>query len=241
MTRRGHAWAPNVRRILVVGLCSAVLVASCGGNPAPKLKAAARFFSGALNEAEAASIFGSKRLGDARLLNDVLSATKLGQSKFGLTLLEFSGSVSMADDLGQKLLAADSGIVTLIGHNENGLLKLKDGSGLVLAGLGTRTGGAKVAVIACNSLDDVTKSAAGIATDIEYEVAFATEARFLEKAAQFDESTPVAQLQSILDDALAEVLSERQFKERIVVGTVVAGVCGGGVSIAIVGMQRPTP
>lgn len=152
----------------------------------------------------------------------------------GLVVLQQSSAGSMADEVVARLQQPATGprVFTLVGHNAGGQLRFPDGSGLDIGMLSVRTDDVG-AVLACNSAEYVDGSVVGLPTTLSYEVAFATEQRFIASAESYtsngDALTPAA-ASDLLISAFDEVVRNERYARmarRTTAGA--AGVAGIGI------------
>jgi hypothetical protein len=221
-----------MRKLLKITV-AVLLLSAAVGSSAQMARQAGRVFAGAIDDAQIINIWGKGKLNPVEA-RSVLAATKNAQSIRGLAVFTTASVVgTMADELERQLKSATEGVFTIIGHNDNGQIRLADGSGLPLHGIGERTGGASVALVSCQSLPFVKNFGAGLAAKVEIDVAVAAESIFQERLQNWRGAPPSPeQLQDLLDSSVAAAARAKQSDRLVKVGTGLT--VGGGITVVAI-------
>jgi hypothetical protein len=225
----------RVRAAIVLALVAAVLAGcgSSGGGTKSALKAAARYFSGPVDELQFQGMFNLKRgtKNFEKLLEDALGGTREAEQRGMQVLLPAAQlTATLADDFLTKLRGYTSGVVTLIGHNDEGRFYFADRSWVGVDALAAASGGARVAIISCESARYASGLSLGVPSKLSYEVAHRTEAKFLARLENLTEDSSNADLQAALTGAFNDAVFEMK-AGRAIKGAAVAGVTGAGITI----------
>jgi hypothetical protein len=177
----------NVQRrgqqIFITLLIVALAISGCRRPPNPEAAEQAtiafkRFAAVGESADDFPRIFRNRKATAARV-RDFTNARPTAQTK-GFTLLIRSENESNIAEtfLAQYRQAASGQIFTLVGHNEGGIFRFRDGSWLNLNLIGQNDTDKLIAVISCESGRFVQGQAVGVPSDTTYNIAFSTEERF---------------------------------------------------------------
>lgn len=149
-------------------------------------------------------------------------------SSLGFKIPAATGSASAAQAFLEQYRTSTADVVTLVGHNDDGVFRFADGSPLPLNELAD-AGGPPVAMISCNSMSYADGQSVGIPSAITFTVAYAAQAKFAAKLAARQTVPTVGELQSLLTESAAEAANE----SGAVLKYTVFGVGASGAGIAI--------
>jgi len=214
---------------------TAVILLACIANSsfAQIARQASRIFVGVLDEAQAARVWGERV--SAAEARSAIEATRKARDIPGLAILAGAPVLAtMADDLERQLRNATAGVVTLIGHNDNGYMRFGDGSSIELAGIAGRTGGASMVLVSCESEPLIRGMGAGIATKIDIDVAVATESLFRERLETAGAILSPAQLQALLKAAHHDAVRSKNLSTTFRKG----GTTLAGSGIVVMAIQK---
>jgi hypothetical protein len=194
-------------RFAVAAIVVALALTACSGSAATRAaNVGARLIIGAENATEFAAVFGDDAVRDA---DEVVSAAQwLAKGERGGLTVVRPGTGTAAEYALEALTSSSGGVATIIGHNENGVLRFADGSGLIIANLPVN--GPRIAVISCSSQKYVNGNAVGLTVDLNYSLALRTEELFTQRVATLtpDEAADTVILQRQLDEAFDAAAAE---------------------------------
>lgn len=190
---------------MIVLTVAALVAAGCGGAPTSGGQRAAltleRFISGPQNAADYKAIWG-KVPGAGQQQRDQSVLAGLSSD---ITRLAPAAGNTAADTFTASLKSSDAAVVTVIGHNDGGFLRLADGSGVPLSELGGV--GPLVAMISCDAARYASNNAVGILpSTVTLSVAVQIERTLTSRLQQLNSRPDVAQLKQLLDESTRSVL-----------------------------------
>ena len=194
-------------RLAAAAVAVALALSACSGSTATRAaNVGARLIIGAEDASQFAAVFGDDAVRDADELVAAAQALAKGE-RGGLTIVR-PGTGTAAESALDALTSSKAAVATVIGHNEEGVLRFPDGSGLIIANL--PVDGPKIAVISCSSQKYVNGNAVGLTMDLNYSIALRTEQLFTERVAALsvDEAADTAILQRELDAAFDAAAAE---------------------------------
>lgn len=188
------------------------------------------WFSAPADLNEARAIWGPSKTSKA--YDEAIAAFETAREDPSISVLRPLGT-SMAADLETALLKERSGLVVLMGHSDsNGVLRLADGTGVDLLNIASRTGGAKLIVISCNS--KISSGVfAGIPTSITPDLAFRTRRLLDAYLSQLDSDPVGPDLQRAVEAAFGQALSEMGLEPTKFRISAIATVGVGGAALEI--------
>lgn len=210
-----NGYVGHVLKSVTTALALVLFLAACGGGggtatSAGKALTSQRFVSVAENAGEYKQIFGKlPTTSQESAISKILAQAK----QQGLTIVRPAGSKAAAE-FESAYLQSSADVITLVGHNKQGLFKFSDGSYFPLDQIRPSDDVPVLAVISCESAPIVEGYAVGLPTEVTYAIAFRTEEVFLQRLNALDESSrrDLPTLQVELEAALDVAVIERNVK-----------------------------
>lgn len=228
-------------RVVIAGLLLG-LVASCGGGASGGAKVSAAVvprpppitvqkFAATVDDAAGFGNVWKRAPRSAGELGKVTSASRKAES-LGYRIPVASGTRTAANDFLRRYNESTADVVTLVGHNDNGLFRFADGSWVQLSTLGNPNR-PMVAMVSCDSIEYANGQAIGLPSAVTYTIAYATENKFANRIAQLPWLPSKDVLQQMLIQSLDEAAREHQvaIKYRIAAGVGVSLTAPFGIAI----------
>ncbi|MDF1605030.1 hypothetical protein [Nocardioides sp. YIM 152315] len=216
-----RAWTALLLAAVVLAAASA-----CGGST-PRTAAAtiraARFISAADSAAEYEAIWAAKPTA-GRLRRD---RATLAHVDTDVVRVVASSGTSAADTFVDGYRSSSADVVTVIGHNEGGLLKFADGSSVPLWDLGV--GGKPIALISCSSAAYARGQAVGLPDPVALATAVRIEQALTARVSQLEEAPTAAQLKDLLVTVALEesAATSRASRRKVIALTVTLPTAAG--------------
>jgi hypothetical protein len=219
-----------VRSLLIVVVSGILTASAClpsADNAAPVVNSTIkRFASVPKDVSEYRSVFGKPPSGAQRA--DIESTYQEAGTR-GLQVLARTDESSIAEKFIVEYQSGGAQFATLVGHNEGGVFRFADGSGVNLDALGGE-GYPLLAVISCESGQYVNGTAVGIPSRLTFQIAYATEQRYTQRVRQLRSLSP-AEARDILEASLREAVAASNVRVTIRFTAIGGGVGVVGFSI----------
>ncbi|MEV6715885.1 hypothetical protein AB0M48_28030 [Lentzea sp. NPDC051208] len=206
-----------------------VLVTACGGGGRQAVSTGGqqlikKYASAPRSADEYHNIFG-KQTENPREIEDVLRRTESSGFTIPLATRTKTAAQKVLDDFAQQ----ESGYMILIGHNDKGMFRFPDTSSFDLRSVSNPK--ATLVVISCESYLYASRTSIGVPSELIYEVAYSTQAKFV---ARINAATPPVSrsaAQTMLDESFRAAVVERGAKK------VAGATLGVGVTASVIGIS----